>query len=41
MGEDALCVLGEYLKLYARLQTDVGAEVPLVRDAMRWAVWLK
>ena len=41
MGEDALRVLGEYLKLYARIQADVSAEVPLVRAATRWAVRLK
>ena len=41
MGEDALRVLGDYLKLYARSQADVSAEVPLVRAATRWAVRLK
>ena len=41
MGEDALRVLGEYLKLYARIQADVSAEVSLVRAATRWAVRLK
>ena len=41
MGEDALRVLGDYLKLYARLRADVSAEVALVRAAIRWAVRLK
>ena len=41
MGEDALRLLGEYLKLYARIQADVSAEVPLVRAAARWSVRLK
>ena len=41
MGEDALRVLGEYLKLHARLHADVSAEVPLVRAATRWAIRLK
>ncbi len=41
MGEDALRVLGEYLKLYGRIQADMGAEVSIVRAATRWAVRLK
>ena len=41
MGEDALRVLGEYLKLYARIQADVSGEVPLARAAARWSVRLK
>jgi hypothetical protein len=37
MGEDALRVLRDYLKLYTRMQTDVGAELPLLRSAIRWS----
>jgi hypothetical protein len=37
MGEDALRVLRAYLKLYTRIQADVGAELPLVRSATRWS----
>lgn len=37
MGEDALRVLGDYLKLQTRIQTDVTAEVPLLRAATRWS----
>jgi len=36
MGEDALRVLDQYLKLYTRIQADVAAEVALVRGAVRW-----
>ncbi len=41
MGEDVLRVLGEYLKLYKRIQTEVKTEVPLMRDATRWAARVK
>lgn len=41
MGEDALRVLGEYLKFHARIQADVSAEVPLVRVAARWSARMK
>ncbi len=37
MGEDAMRVLSEYLKLHARLRADITAELPLVRAAARWA----
>ncbi len=37
MGEDALRVLGDYLKLQTRIQADVTAEAPLVRAATRWS----
>ena len=37
MGEDALRVLNEYLKLHGRIRFDVKAELPLVRAAIRWA----
>ena len=37
MGEDALRVLNEYLKLYTRTRTDLATELPLVRGAVRWA----
>jgi hypothetical protein len=41
MGEDALRVLGEYLKLYSRIQAGVKAEMPVIRAATRWAGRLK
>ncbi len=41
MGEDALRVLGEYLKLYASIQAAVTAEVPLVRAATRWSARMR
>ena len=37
MGEDALRVLNEYLKLYTRTRTDLATELPLVRGAVRLA----
>ncbi len=36
MGEDALRVLGQYLKLFSRIQTDISTEIPLLRNATRW-----
>lgn len=33
MGEDALRVLGEYLKLHKRIQETVSTELPLVKEA--------
>ena len=36
MGEDALRVLGQYLKLFSRIQTDMRTEIPLLRNATRW-----
>ena len=41
MGEDALRVLGEYLKLYSRIRTDVGAETQLLRAAVTWSKRLR
>ncbi|MEI7752292.1 MAG: hypothetical protein WCJ71_09420 [Candidatus Omnitrophota bacterium] len=41
MGESAIRVLGDYLKLYARIQAGAGAEAVLVRSAARWAKRLK
>lgn len=37
MGEDALRVLNNYLKLYAQIRSDIETEVPLVRAAASWA----
>lgn len=37
MGEDALRVLGDYLKHQTRIQADLSDEVPLVRAATRWS----
>ena len=41
MGEDALRVLGDCLKLYTRIEDDVSAEIPLLRSATRWAMRMK
>ena len=41
MGEDAMRVLGQYLKLASRIQEQVSAEVPLLKNAARWAGRLK
>ena len=41
MGEDALRVLGEYLKDFTRIQTEMNAEVRIARAAARWAGQLK
>jgi hypothetical protein len=35
--EDALRVLGDYLKLYARIRDDLATQDPLLREAMQWA----
>ena len=37
MGEDALRILREYLKLHTRIITEVRAERPHVRAALGWA----
>jgi len=37
MGEDALRVLNDYRKLYARISADVKAELPQVRAALAWS----
>lgn len=37
MGEDALRVLAEYLKLHARVRTEASAELPSLRAALAWA----
>ena len=37
MGEDALRVLNDYRKLYARIIADVKVEVPHVRAAVAWS----
>jgi hypothetical protein len=37
MGEDALRVLNDYRKLYARISAEVNAEMPLVRASVTWA----
>ena len=36
MGEDALRVLNDYLKLKARIHDDIEAELPLVQAAVKW-----
>jgi hypothetical protein len=41
MGEDALRVLRECLKLRARILADIAAELPHVRAAVKWATSLK
>jgi len=37
MGEDALRVLNDYLKLYTRIRSDIAAEMPLLHAATQWA----
>lgn len=37
MGEDALRVLGQYLKLFSRIQAEISSEIPLLKNATRWA----
>ena len=37
MGEDALRVLGDYLRLFTRIQAEVNSELPLLRAAAKWA----
>jgi len=37
MGEDALSLLSAYREAYARMQTAIAAEIPLVRAALRLA----
>lgn len=37
MGEDALRVLNDYRKLYARIKSELTTELPKVRSAIRWA----
>ena len=41
MGESAILVLGDYLKLYGRIQTGACAEAPLVRSAACWVKRMK
>lgn len=41
MGEDALRVLNDYLKLHARISAEVRAETAPVRAALEWARRLK
>ena len=41
MGEDALRILSKYLKLYTRIQSEISAEVVLVRAAARWSARIK
>lgn len=41
MGEDALRVLNDYLKLHTRLLDTLQAEVPQLRAALRWAARFK
>ncbi len=41
MGEDALRVLGEYLKLHERIAAEVQAGRPRLRDALEWSKRVK
>lgn len=41
MGEDALHVVREYVKLFTRIQGDVNAEVCIVQAATRWVSRMK
>jgi hypothetical protein len=40
MGEDALRVLNEYISLYGQIRSDLAAEVPRLREAVKWAARL-
>jgi len=40
MGEDALRVLHEFLKLRTRILADIAAELPHLRTALKWATHL-
>ncbi len=40
MGEDALRVLNDYITLFGQIRTDIAAEVPRLREAVKWAVRL-
>lgn len=40
MGEDALRVLRECLKIRVRILADISTELPHVRDAVKWAAML-
>jgi len=40
MGEDALRVLHESLKLRARILADIAAELPHLRTTLKWATHL-
>ncbi len=37
MGEDGLRVLHDYLQLHTRIRSDIRAELPLLRAAIRRA----
>jgi hypothetical protein len=41
MGEDALRVLGEYLKLHERIRMEANTELPSLRATLAWAKRLK
>jgi hypothetical protein len=41
MGEDVLRVLGEYLRLAARIRAEAAVEVSLLRSAIHWAARLE
>ena len=36
MGEDALRVLNDYLKLNAKVRAEIAAELPVMRAALKW-----
>lgn len=37
MGEDAMKILNEYLKIYGRIGSDIKAELQIINDAIRWS----
>lgn len=37
MGEDVVRVLGQYLRLHARIRSMVTHEAPLLKEALRWS----
>lgn len=40
LGEDALRVLAEYLRLYSRIRADIAAEHQQLREAIKWSTHL-
>ena len=36
MGEDAMRILNEYLKIHSRIGSDIKSELPRVAAAMQW-----
>ncbi|MEI6972232.1 MAG: hypothetical protein WCL44_12050 [bacterium] len=37
MGEDAMSILDEYMKIYARIGADIKSELSLINTAIKWS----